>query len=182
MSSLNEYLVQKREAAIALHEVARADPKPIQFSAKVRAAGRSGVREIRIRDYQIISDSPESFAGYSLGPSSPEILLGVLGSCMTHITLIQAAKLGVSLESIDVELGGEEHPFAGEEGFEDVPIYPHHIHYKLRIVSDEPEETIIALHAAVKRVCPIYNLLLKSQDIQGEVIHTRTGVVKEARN
>ncbi|SFE61060.1 Uncharacterized OsmC-related protein [Paenibacillus algorifonticola] len=172
MSTLNEYLVQKREAAIALHEAAKADPKPNTYSANVRASGRSGVREIRIRDFQIISDSPENFAGYSLGPSSPEIQLGVLGSCLTHITLIQAAKLGVSLESLEVEVHGEQHPLAGEEGFEEVPIYPHNISYKLHIVSEESEETIKGLHEAVERVCPIYNLLRNPQAITGEVVHT----------
>ncbi len=170
MTTLNEYLVQKRAAAQKLHEQALANPQPRNYSAKVRAAGRSGVREIRIRDFQIISDSPENFAGYSLGPASPEIQLGVLGSCLTHITLIQAAKLGVSLESLEVEVHGQEHPLAGQEGFEEVPIYPHNIHYKIHITSNEEPERIQHLHETVERVCPIYNLLLNPQTITGEVV------------
>lgn len=75
-----------------LKEKALQQPEYNRFSAKVKAKGRSGVREIRIRDFQIISDSPEDYAGYSLGPSSPELQLGVLGSCLAHITLIQARK------------------------------------------------------------------------------------------
>ncbi|MFM9277409.1 OsmC family protein [Paenibacillus jiagnxiensis] len=172
MATLNEYLAQKKIAAQQLHQQALANPQPRNYAARVRAAGRSGVREIRIRDFQIISDSPENFAGYSLGPASPEIQLGVLGSCMTHITLIQAAKLGISLESLEIEVHGQEHPLAGQEGYEDVPIYPHNIHYKIHITSDEKPERIQELHETVERVCPIYNLLLNPQTITGEVVLT----------
>ncbi|MCS7464161.1 OsmC family protein [Paenibacillus doosanensis] len=174
MSTLNEYLLQKREASIARREKAQNDPnlQPNRFGAKVRAKGRSGVREIRIRDFQIISDSPADFAGYDLGPSSPELQLGVLGSCLTHITLIQAAERGVKLESLEVEVTGQQHPLAGRPGYEDIPIYPHNIEYKLTIVSPEPQETIDRLHEAVEKACPVLNLLANPQIITGEVILT----------
>lgn len=83
MSTLNEYLTQKRTAWLAKKDAARSDPasfKATQLKAQVRALGRSGVREIRIRDFQVISDSPPDFAGYNLGPASPELQLGVLGN------------------------------------------------------------------------------------------------------
>lgn len=90
MTTLNEHLAQKRAAWLAKKEAARSDPsfKATQLKANVRALGRSGVREIRTRDFQVISDSPPDFAGYNLGPASPELQLGVLGSCLTHITLM----------------------------------------------------------------------------------------------
>lgn len=96
MTTLNDYLAQKRDAWHAKQQAARNDPdfKATPLKATVRALGRSGVREIRIRDFQVISDSPPDFAGYNLGPASPELQLGVLGSCLTHITLIQAAERG----------------------------------------------------------------------------------------
>ncbi|WP_025848013.1 OsmC family protein [Paenibacillus ehimensis] len=174
MSTLNEYLVQKREASLQRSEQALKQPETARqaIKANVRAAGRSGVREIRIRDFQIISDSPPDFAGYNLGPSSPELQLGVLGSCLTHITLIQAAERGVSLESLEVEVTGEQHVLAGQPGFEHIPIYPHNIRYKLHIVSSESEQTIAELHEAVERVCPIFHLLKNPQEVEGVVIHT----------
>src|SRR5471032_2998497 len=100
MTTLNEYLVEKRAAWLAKREAARNDPNIAanRLKANVRALGRSGVREIRIRDFQIISDSPADFAGYNLGPASPELQLGVLGSCLTHITLIQAAERELKID------------------------------------------------------------------------------------
>ncbi|WP_144114002.1 OsmC family protein [Paraburkholderia sp. BCC1886] len=178
MTTLNEYLIQKRAAWLAKREAAHRDPdiKSNQLKANVRALGRSGVREIRIRDFQVISDSPTDFAGYNLGPASPELQLGVLGSCITHITLIQAAERELKIDSIDVEVTGEQHPLAQQPGFEHIPIFPHNIRYTLDIVSPEPAEVIRALHEAVEAVCPIFNLLKNPQTIVGELRHTSASV------
>jgi hypothetical protein len=98
MSTLREYLGQKRAALLARREAAKTNGQgPNTLQAKVTAEGRSGVRRIRIRDFQILSDSPPDFAGYNFGPGSPELQLGVLGSCLTHIFLIQAADRQVPL-------------------------------------------------------------------------------------
>ena len=76
------------------------------------------MRRIRIRDHQVVSDSPADFAGYDLGPSSPELLLGSLGSCLTHIFLIKAAELQLPLESLQVEIEGDLDPRGGKPGYE----------------------------------------------------------------
>lgn len=75
---------------------------------------------------------------------------------------------------------GEQHPLAGKPGYEDIPIYPHNIQYKLYITSNESPETIAALHEAIERVCPIYNLLKNPQEIQGEVVHKTVQVAQNA--
>ena len=93
------------------------------------------MRRIRIRDHQVVSDSPADFAGYDLGPSSPELLLGSLGSCLTHIFLIKAAELQLPLESLQVEIEGDLDPRGGKPGYEDVPFFPHNIRYTAHIVS-----------------------------------------------
>jgi uncharacterized OsmC-like protein len=170
MSTLNEYLVQKR-AAIEQRKQQRPDA-PHVLQAQVRAEGRSGVRRIRIRDFQIISDSGPDFAGYNLGPSSPELQLGVLGSCLTHVFLIRAAERGVPLDSLEVEVQGEIDGRAGQPGFEQVPIYPHNITYTVHVESPASEEEIAALHQAVEATCPILNLLINPQQINGRVVHT----------
>ena len=107
MSNLNEYLGQKREAVLLRNARDPQTVEPVKLRAQVSAEGRSGVRRIRIRDHQVVSDSPADFAGYDLGPSSPELLLGSLGSCLTHIFLIKAAELQLPLESLQVEIEGD---------------------------------------------------------------------------
>ena len=172
MSTLNEYLAEKRLALAARQErLAVGEAQPHTLRAAVSAEGRSGVRRIRIRDFQVISDSGPDFAGYNLGPSSPELQLGVLGSCLTHVFLIQAARLEVPLESLEVEVSGEMDPRAGRPGFEDVPVYPHNLRYTVRVVSPAAPDTIAELHEAVERACPILNLLVNPQQIAGVVEH-----------
>lgn len=173
MSSLREYLVQKRDALLSRRAKAKAEPAgPHTIAANVKAEGRSGVRRIRIRDHQILSDSPSDFAGYDFGPASPELQIGVLGSCLTHIFLIQAADRQVVLDSINVDVTAQLDPRANQPGHEEIPVYPHNIKYTVHIDSPASDEELKELHAAVERVCPILNLLVNPQSIAGSVVRS----------
>ena len=170
MSQLNDYLAEKRAAVLARNAaIGTGSAQPLELKAHVRAEGRSGVRRLRIRDHQVISDSPPDFAGYNLGPSSPELQLGVLGTCVTHIFLIQAAERQVPLESLEVEVTGIIDPRGGKPGHEQTPIWPHEIGYTVHIDSPASQEEIDALFEAVERNCPILNLLRNPQSIRAEV-------------
>jgi len=166
MSTLREYLVQKRDALIRRREEPRG---PRTLEATVTAEGRSGVRRIRIRDFQVVSDSPADFAGYDLGPGSPELQLGVLGSCLTHVFLIQAADLEIPLDAVHVRVQGDLDGRARQEGFEHIPVYPHNISYDVQLESTAPAEDIRRLHELVEATCPILNLLVQPQTIEGTV-------------
>ena len=174
MAGLQDYLADKRDALLRRrHQAASSGPAaPHTLSARVRAEGRSGVRRIRIRDFQLLSDSGPDFAGYNLGPSSPELQLGVLGSCLTHIFLIQAAERQVPLDALEVEVSAQQDPRAGRPGFEQVPVYPHTIQYTVHVTSSASDAELAELHAAVERVCPILNLLVNPQHIGGSIVHT----------
>ncbi len=170
MSHLNDYLAEKRAAVLARNPAVEAgSAQPLQLKASVKAEGRSGVRRLRIREHQVISDSPPNFAGYDLGPSSPELQLGVLGTCVTHIFLIQAAERQVPLESLEVEVTGLIDPRGGKPGHESTPIWPHQIGYTVHIDSPASRAEIDALFEAVERNCPILNLLRNPQTIRAEV-------------
>ena len=171
MSTLQEFLVQKRAAILSRREQAAQNPPsgPKTLEARVKAEGRSGVRRIRIREHQILSDSGPDFAGYDFGPGSPEIQVGILGSCLTHIFEIQAADRQVPLDSLEVHVRADQDPRAGKPGFEHVPFWPHNITYTVEIESPAPPEQIRELHQAVEAVCPILNLLVNPQVISGSV-------------
>lgn len=58
-----------------------------------------------------------------------------------------------------------------------MPRWPHAFTYTVTIESDEPEDRIRELHAAVEAVCPILNLLVNPQTIAGSVtLNGRAGV------
>jgi uncharacterized OsmC-like protein len=179
MSTLNEYLEQKREAFQKRQAKVKAgEAQPQRYEAKVRAEGRSGVRRIRIRDFQVVSDSPPDFAGYDLGPGSPELQLGVLGSCLTHIFLIHAADRKIPLESLEVEVSGQLDPRGGQPGYEHIPVYPHDIRYVVHVESSATSEELRDLYEAVEKVCPILNLLANPQTITGRLEHKNRSLVE----
>jgi uncharacterized OsmC-like protein len=167
MSNLNEYLEQKREA---LAERRKDAGDVIARSVRVRAEGRSGVRRIRIRDFQIVSDSPPDFAGYDLGPNSPELLLGALGSCLTHTYLIQAADLGVPLDALEVEVTTKLDPRASLVGKGNA-VFPEGIAYTVHIESPASTADTTRLREAVERACPILNFLQSPRSVKSKLVH-----------
>jgi len=167
MSDLNEYLVEKRAAWLQRNAQ---DPASLQvqtISARANAEGRSGIRHIRIRDHHIISDSPPDFAGYNLGPASPEIFLGSLSSCLTHIFLIHAADLQIPLTRLEVEVKADVDQRGGKPGFEAVPFYPFNLRYEVEIDSTASREDIDRLHHVVETWCPVLNLIKNPQPLTG---------------
>ncbi|WP_353234313.1 OsmC family protein [Diaphorobacter ruginosibacter] len=180
--SLNDYLSHKRNAVLARDErIAAGKAEAHTLQAHVTAEGRSGVRRLRIREHQIISDSPYDFAGFNLGPSSPELQLGVLGTCVTHIFEIQAAKLQVPLDRLEVKVQGRIDPRAGHPGHEDTPIWPHAIHYDVEVQTSASDEQLSALFEAVERHCPILNLLRNPQHIEGRVVRVDSRAPAQAK-
>ncbi|MBP2549273.1 putative OsmC-like protein [Neorhizobium galegae] len=172
MTTLNDYLSQKREAVLARRSRIRSgEAGAITLKAGATAEGRSGVRRIRIRDFQVITDSPPDFAGYNLGPSSPELLLGALSSCLTHTYLIHAADQGVPLETLEAEVSAVLDPRGGSEGHEAIPVYPHDIVYTVTLVSPASSAEIARVTAAVEAFCPILNLLKRGTKVVGTVNH-----------
>jgi len=172
VSTLIDYLAQKREALLdRRRRIADGSLGPTPLRAQATAEGRSGVRRIRIRDFQVITDSPPDFAGYDLGPSSPELMVGALGSCLNHSYLIRAAALDVPIESIEVEVEAYIDPRAGSPGHETTPVYPQNISYVVRIESPAPAADIQRLKDNVDTACPILNLLKNPQTIGGHIDH-----------
>ncbi|MEX5635034.1 OsmC family protein [Parafrankia sp. FMc2] len=145
---------------------------PVVLKAQSTAEGRSGVRRIRIRDHQILSDSQPDFAGYDLGPSSPELVLGVFASCLTHVFEIVAARLAIPLDEIRVEVEGRIEPRAGQPGFEGVPREPHAITFQASVTSPATTEEIDALFRTVEAECPLLALFTNPQTISGSLVHT----------
>jgi uncharacterized OsmC-like protein len=148
----------------------RGERKPQLDRLHVEIDPISGVRRLHIRHFNLLHDSPLDFGGRDLGPSALEHQLGVLTSCITHITEIQAASRQVVLDSLAVSAEGIYDPRAGRPGFENVPAYPHEIHYTVHYRSPHSYEDIVALRDAVEAVCPIYNLLLAEQKIEGRIV------------
>jgi uncharacterized OsmC-like protein len=159
-SGLQKYLANKRAAmAAAADRFGSGDAARETIAAECSAGDLTGVRRVRIRDFQLISDSGPAFGGFSLGPSSPELLLGILASCLTHTYLIGAATLGIPLDNVHVRFEAENNDaaFLGLETTD--PPYPTGIRGSVRIGSPAQPEELAVLHEFAAASCPLTKLV-----------------------
>jgi uncharacterized OsmC-like protein len=145
--------------------------QPRELTARVTAESRSGVRRLRIRDFQLISDSQRSFAGYNLGAGSWDTEVGVLGSAVATELLVQAAMSGIELEAVDVVFTSrQDAPGVAQRSRVS---YPRNLRYDAYLVSPASDAELEALRLKVESSSPVLNLVSQQQDIpHGRVVYT----------
>lgn len=158
---LRDYLTGKREAMKA---AAAAHPDPGDWretvEATVVADDTTGVRKLRIGSQLYLSDSGPAFGGFRLGPSSPELLCGVIGTCLTHTYEIAAATLDVPLDRIEVRVTAQNND-AGLLGIDCAdPPAPWDIqaHVSVDAAGVDPA-ALSRVHAFVAERCPLTRLI-----------------------
>jgi uncharacterized OsmC-like protein len=180
-SSLQDYLVRKRAALFLSQNNAADGVAPTTLRVRSRAESRSGVRRLTIRDFQVLSDSQRSLAGYNLGAGSWDTEVGVLASAVADEFLIQAAAAGIPLESLDVVFTSRpDDPSTPQTGGPRVA-YPRNLRYTAYIDSPATDEKLEALRRTVEAVSPVLHLVSQRQDIaHGRVVHTRSPLTPNA--
>jgi uncharacterized OsmC-like protein len=173
-SGLNEHIRRKREifSGISLQKTPRLTSR---LSAAAAAHDDTGVRRIAVRDFNFLSDSGPGMAGHDLGPSSPELLLSSLASCLCHIFIVQAAVRNVELDAVACRT--EATLLNGSGAFPDdsVPGYPHDISYTVDLLSDEAQESLLSLWEAVRAHCPIFLLISRAVPVEGTLRRVHAG-------
>ena len=179
LAGLREYIQGKRQATLAAQKAREqaakqgktAQQPTVKEGPWVRVLN-NGVRELTVNGkYRILHDNPAYLGGYNTGMTARENLLGVLATCITHITEGQAALLNVTLDSLALEVPGKWDPRGGRPGFEQVPQYPTDIHYTLHVKTPESEARIEELLAAVEKICPMYNLFIDApQTFEAKIV------------
>ena len=126
----------------------------------------TGVRKLRIGNWEAISDSGRDFGGWNLGPSSPELLCGVISTCLTHTYLIAAATTNVPLERVEVKVTANNNDarFLGIETSD--PTKPFDMTAHVRVEAGEATEAQIeSLHGYVEERCPLTQLIREPGEI-----------------
>lgn len=161
MTGLRDYLTDK---AAAIRNLAASKPNAADWhetvSATCVADDRTGVRKLRIRDWQFIGDSGPGFGGFTLGPSSPELLCGVISTCLTHTYEIGASMMGIPLDRIEVQVTAENNDARfGGIATEDPPV-PFNITATVNVAApDATREQLAELHTYASERCPMTNLI-----------------------
>jgi hypothetical protein len=158
-SPLRDHLKAKKQAIVALQ---KQDAVPTHLHVKVTAVSRSGVRRLRIGangQFEWLSDSPRSGAGFDLGPGSWESLVGTLASAVADEYLVQAAYKDIALDSLDVV-------------FNSIPqrktatlAYPNNLSYVAYIQSPASDAKLEELKAAVHANSAVIDLVTKAHHV-----------------
>lgn len=158
---LHAYLQQKAES---MRTAAARRPAGADWRERVEAVcvadDATGVRRLRMRDWQFVGDSGPSFGGWGLGPSSPELLCGVISTCLTHTYLIGAAMLAIPVERVEVRVSADNNDAAFLGIATDDPPAPFNI--TARVTLDSPDATAdqtARLHDYAANNCPLTRLI-----------------------
>lgn len=163
-STLSDYLVFKRTF---LNDPNKPKPSGAPLVATVSAEGRAGIRRVKIRDHQIISDSGYKGGGSDFGPIPAEFVLAGLGGCLSHGWVMQSALAGIDLRFLEIEVKTTAAPEGSKA--------PAHLEYTVKIGSDASPEKIRALFAIVEQKSYVFNLLINPIAIAGtteEIVQT----------
>lgn len=74
------------------------------LTASVHSVGCSGLRTISIRGFRLSSGEGNDVAGFDLGPSPEEHLLGAIGAILARSTVAVACQRGLDLDRFDLKL------------------------------------------------------------------------------
>lgn len=167
MALLDSYIERKAKVLAQRREDLTANPEAafVPLKATSHAAGITGVRPVQMGQYIVISDSAPGLAGHSLGPSSPEMLLGALASCLVHTYLLQATLLDIPLDGVEIEVTGGLDMTAVVGLPSDAPIRLERLAYAPTVASPAGPEEIERLHAAVEETCAVLNTLRSPMEV-----------------
>jgi putative redox protein len=107
-----------------------------------------------------VADEPPAEAGDGLGPNPVELLLGALGACTTITVYHRAAKAGVALENLWVDVEGKS---VGEDEEETL-----HMQVTVRVRGDLSDEDLEQI-ADFANACHVHRLLKHGSPIEVEV-------------
>ena len=179
LAGLREYIWGKRQAFQASKAKAEKAKRDTAAIRKALAPKRgpwvkvfpNGVRQLTVNDkYLILHDSPAYLGGTNVGMTSIEGVLGILGTCITHISLGQAAERALDVDSISLTVQAEWDPRAGRKGFENLSIAPQNVRYTLHVQTPENDQTVKEWIEAVEKICPMYNLFKDTQTFEHKIV------------
>jgi uncharacterized OsmC-like protein len=161
MSKLQSFFERKSQALAARQDDFSKDPTKaiVQVKASSWVGGVTGTRPTRMGEYIVISDSAPGLGGNSLGPTSPEMLLGALASCLVHTYLIQATLMQIPLDHLEIAVQGEldMQAVVGLPTTQAPQLAK--ITYQPTVTSSASPEEIAQMHKAVEASCPVLNTI-----------------------
>ena len=157
--------------SIATIGAAVADPQRGKPVFRAHGTAGPGLRaEIRIGGHTMVADEGPALGGAQAGPNPVEYALAALLSCQVITYRVWAAKLGVPLDGITVDVEGDL-DVRGFLGFDDA-VRPGFGDVRVRVTLDGPADPqrYRDLAAAVDAHCPVLDLFRNATPVTTEVV------------
>ena len=114
--------------------------------------------DVSVRDRQLVIDEPEERGGTNQGPAPTETMLGALLGCSNVITHKIAAKMGLDIAALEIDLEAR-FDRRGVTLAEEVAVPFPDIKLTMRVTTDASDEEIEALKRDLARFCPVSKVL-----------------------
>jgi uncharacterized OsmC-like protein len=149
------------------------------------AIGRNtAVTRVRLREgltcdveegpWKLVADMGEKHGGANLGPNPGVYGRTALGSCIAISYATWAAKLGVPITALEVEIQAD-YDSRGHYGLEDIPPGYREVRYVVNIQSPAPEHVVRHLADTADRHTSYLDVFAKPQVVKRELHITGSG-------
>ena len=103
------------------------------------------------RHFEIAADEPTEFFGQNTAPNPQELLMAALNACLSVGYAVNAAAMGITIHSLEIETDGEL-DLRGALGLDENvnPGYDE-VTYVVRLNTDAPREKVEELHKVVSK-------------------------------
>jgi len=178
--SLRDFEVRLRSALFLL----KAQPEmnePLKLTGTVTAISRTGIRRLRLRNFQLLSDGGRETGEFNLGAGSWPSVVGALGSALTGDYLVQAAIKDIPID--DLELIFTSKPGTAPSQTTGTQVtYPRNLNYIVFIQSPATDAQLEDLRKTVERVSPVFHLVTHGQKMDhGKLYYTQTPLKREGK-
>jgi uncharacterized OsmC-like protein len=178
--SLRDFEARLRSSLFLL----KAQPEinePLKLTATVTAISRTGIRRLRIRNFQLLSDGGREAGEFNLGAGSWPSVVGALGSALAGDYLVQAAVKGIPLDGLELIFTAKPGTAPSKTTGTQVT-YPRNLNYIVFITSPATDAQLEDLRKTVERVSPVYHLVTDGQKVApGKLYYTQTPLKREGK-
>ena len=138
-----------------------------QGTAKTRVRLKPGLEcEIEEGAWKLTAGMGEKSGGTNAGPNPGILGRGALGSCLAIGYAMWAARLGVPIESLEVEVEAD-YDGRGELGVsDDVPPGYTQVRYRVTVTSPAPEEAVRRMIDTADKYSPYRDVYARAHDVR----------------
>jgi len=178
--SLRDFEVRLRSSLFLLKAVPEMN-QPLKLTGTVTAISRTGIRRLRIRDFQLLSDGARESGEFNLGAGSWPSVVSALGSGLAGDYLVQAAVKDIPIDNLELIFTSKPGTAPSQTTGTQVT-YPRNLNYILFIQSPANDAQLENLRKTVERVSPVFHLVTDAQKIDhGKLFYIQTPLKREGK-